>query len=147
MSARIRGKETALRLAMEGQDQEGSFLKVRNFTVSPRNELVTSKFVGEARDDGDSDFSGYDVSFEIEELDSKAEDVLDAIDAAQRANQAPPRFVITEQKLYRQVGQGAVVYVYHPVTLVCEQITDSNGSSYVGSKWKGFSPDRDKIAA
>lgn len=144
MSARIRHKETTIRLAMEGQDQEGSFLKVKNYEVDPDMPITKTKFVGEKRDDADQDVNGYDIKFEIEELDSKGEDVLDAMDAAQAANLAPPRFVISTLKIYREAGKGTVGHVYHPVTLTCTQSTDANGG-YVGSKWSGFAPLRETI--
>jgi hypothetical protein len=144
MSARIRHKEATIRLAMEGQDQEGSFLKVKNFSVDPDAPITKTKFCGEKRDDADQDFNGYDIKFEIEELDSKGEDVLDAMDAAQAANLPPPRSVISTLKIYREIGKGTVGHVYHPVTLTCTQSTDAAGG-YVGSKWSGFAPNRETI--
>jgi len=144
MSARIRHKEATIRIAMEGQDQEGSFLKVKNWSVDPDAPITKTKFCGEKRDDADQDFNGYDIKFEIEELDSKGEAVLQAMDAAQIANLPPPRFVISTLKIYREAGKGTIGHVYHPVTLTCTQSTDANGG-YVGSKWSGFAPLRETI--
>lgn len=145
MSARIRGKEASIGLAVNGQTQNGSFLKVRNWEVNPDAPLTKTPFCGESRLDGDTDFNGYDFSFEIEELDAKAEDLLGLMDANQAAGIAPPQYVVTTFKKYRQAGEGSIEHVYQEVVLTCTQSTRSEGSSYVGSKWSGFAPRRDTI--
>ena len=145
MSSRIRGKEATLRVAVEGQDQEG-LMKVRNWSVTPDSEIVTTQFCGQPRKEADQDFHGYKLSFEVEELDRTAENIIQQCDEAQKNQLPPPRAIISTLKIYREPGKGTISHVYHPVTLNCTQSTDANGSSYISSKWEGFAPERETIA-
>jgi hypothetical protein len=145
MSARIRGKECRFGLVVDGQEQEGSYLKVKNFSVTPDAPITTTQFTGEPRLDADQDVNGYNISFEIEELDAKAEETLDVIDANQLAGLPPPSCFVTTLKNYRQPGVQPLEHLYSPVTLTCESSVDANGGNYVGSKWKGFSPYRKRL--
>jgi hypothetical protein len=145
MSARIRGKECRIGLVVNGEEKEGSFLKVKNWSVNPDAPVTKTQFTGEARLDADQDVNGYDISFEVEELDAKTEDLLDLMDANQLAGLPPPQCYISTLKTYRQPGTQDREYIYNPVTLTCKQSTDANGSSYVGSKWEGFAPYRKRL--
>lgn len=145
MSARIRGKETALRIAVDGQDLTGSFLKVLDWEVNPDMAIVKTSFTGEPRPDGDVNANGYDGTFSIHELDRKSEELLQLLDDREAAQMAPPTIVLTHYKKYRAAGQGEISHIYHNVVLTCTQSTRSEGSSYVGSKWSWYAPTREAV--
>ena len=145
MSNRIRQKETSLRLAVDGQDQTGSFLKVVKFDVNPDQVITKTQFCGENRPDSDVDVNGYTITFEVQELDSKAEDLLNLIDANHKANLAQPLFVLTEYKKYRGTGAGDRTNVYGGASLICKRITNSEGGGYIGSQWEAFVPTRESL--
>lgn len=147
MSSRIRGKEASIRLAVDGQDQTGSFLKVSDWEVNPDIAIVKTDFTGEDRPDGDVNARGFDGTFSIQELDNKAEALLQLIDDNEAAHIAPPKVVLSHFKLYRQAGAGSIGHVYHDVILTCTQSTRAEGSSYVGSKWSWYAPRRDAISS
>jgi len=102
--------------------------------------MTKTQFCGELFKDADVDCDGFTGSFEVQELDATAEDLLNTMFANHEAYLAQPLAVITEYKKYRGVGAGGRTNVYGGATLICKTIT--SGSDYVSSKWEFFVPKR-----
>jgi hypothetical protein len=142
MSARIRGPETTLRLSLDGKDQEGTFLKVLKWTVTPKITNEETDFIGETEPDGDTLLRGYNFSFETQELDRKADDLVAALQANQDAFLPPPTIMMTVFKQYRQPSAGAVTHIYSEISMKVDS-EDAEGKSYLTYKFSGFAKHRE----
>jgi hypothetical protein len=67
---RLRAKEARMQLVVDGERQQGSFLKISNFTLNPRQEKIHTRFTGDKRERNDLRVDGWDFSFQIQEVDS-----------------------------------------------------------------------------
>lgn len=105
MSSGIRGQEVYVKLSVDGEPQSGSFLKVEDFEVTQRTDLVERDFAGERASDLDSITHGYDVSFTIEEQDHRVIDLVR--DIANRDNEGLPPAIVNLTVLYQFREPGA----------------------------------------
>lgn len=145
MSQRIRQKETSLRVAIDGQNLEGSFLKVVEYEINPEQKITKTQFCGEMFEDGDTDITGIGGRFKIHELKGDAEQLLDTLIANHKAHLAPPLVTLTEYKKYRGTGAGDRTNVYPSCMLICKSMTKSSGGDYIGSEWEFWVQDREAL--
>lgn len=101
MGRRIRGEEGTVSLTVEGQLQDGSFTKVRNFKWMPKADIQESDFLGESSTDFDLQHHGYGFSFECDEEDNKVEEAYRKYVTAQEAGADLPKIVLNFTKRYR----------------------------------------------
>lgn len=141
MSARTRNKEAQIRFSVDGQDLEGSFLKVTDWDVAPGGEIVETEFTGEDRPDLDTSYKTHKGTFTIQELSADVERLLQSLDDKDRAHQPMPEVAMTVYKLYRQPGAGDSTALYTGCALVCTSMSGS-GHSYLNSKWSWAAPNR-----
>lgn len=105
MSRRIRGQEQTLQVIVEGQDQVGTFLNVRNWDVTPRIDNVETDFIGQDESDLDQQYHGVDFSFTVQEEDSKARQFFDDLMARQRNRERPAKVIIIAHNEYRDSSE------------------------------------------
>ena len=112
MSARIRGQEVTLRVAIDGDPQSGSMIKVQDFTVTHRSDLLEDDFLGE--DDSDLDFQqhGFDLKWSVQVQDGRTQDLLNDIIARELAHTQHPDITITVMYTYRETGERARAVTY-----------------------------------
>ena len=129
---RIRGQETTLQVAINGQTQDGSFAKVENFKWNPRQDLTDSDFVGETESEPDIMHHGFDMSFLIHEKENGAVDnVLQPIVDALTAGLPLPSVTLTFIKRYRDPSVPTKTLVFQNVKLKMDSQEASSRKDYV----------------
>lgn len=136
MSSRIRGQEATVRIVVADEfaaafgifgQMAGSFFKVRDWTLTPRTDLVEQDYLGENFDDLDIQHHGYDFAFSVDELDAAPINYLSLI-TFKEENALPPASVTV-----------AVTYVYRepatlPQTVLLIDCVLKQGERTVGSR-------------
>src|SRR4051812_4078131 len=113
MSARIRGQELTLRVSVDGETQRGSFFKVTEFMVRPRQDIVEDDFLGELETDLDFQHHGFDGSFSVHFQDAVTLEFLDDIVANEEQLLPHPSITITALYSFREPGVAGRAEVYH----------------------------------
>ena len=96
MSERLRGQEITLQFFADGVRLGGSFLKVTEFTATPRTDLNEEDYLGESATDIDTQHHGWDFSFSIHNLDAAALDFLDRLVFKELAHLPPQEMTIRD---------------------------------------------------
>lgn len=112
MSARIRGEEVTIRVAVDGDPIPGSMFKVEDFTITPRTDLVEDDFLGETESDLDIQHHGFDLAWSIQTQDARAIDLCDDIIGREQNNLQHPDITITVMYAYRERGERARALVF-----------------------------------
>lgn len=147
MSLRARGQEVTIRIAVDGQVQEGSFFKVTDFTVTPRTDLKEESFLGELEDDLDIQHHGFDMGFSIQVQDGKALEFLSTIIDREQAQSAHPDITFTVIYSFRERGAGNKVEVYHDVFMKVDEQGFSGRKEYLNTKFSAKAKRRSLITA
>jgi hypothetical protein len=147
MSARQRGQEVTLRVAVNGQLQTGSFFKVKSFKATPRTDLVEDDYIGEPQTDLDIQHHGWSLDFECDEQDSKVIDFLTTITTLEEASQQHPKITITATYVYRETGNRPKIEVYPEVFLKVSNRGAGGRKERVASTFEGRCKTRTVINA
>lgn len=103
MSLRIRGKETIVRFAIDGiAKTSGSFVKLKDFKITPRTEIKETDYLGEQQTDLDIIHNGFDFSFTMDHEDSAALDFLKTLCDNDAAGLRPQQVTMTVIYNYRE---------------------------------------------
>jgi len=137
MSLRIRGQEVTMRVAVDGQIQEGSFFKASEFTLTERGDLLEEDFLGEVESDLDYQHHGYDLAFTVQIQDRKVIDFLQTITAREAAHTAHPNITITVIYAFRERGETAAIHVLQEVFLRPTEISFGGRKEYVSAPFEG----------
>lgn len=137
MAKRIRGQETFVQLVVDGNLLAGSFMKVENFKITPRADLVDSEFLGETEQDPDIIFHGYDFSFQIHEVDDSALDLWDNIVATLTAGGPQPRINVIVTKRFRDPGVRAKTQTLQNAVMKLDSEGYDKRSDYVKAAFSG----------
>lgn len=76
MSQRTRGSEVTVQVLIDGDLKSGSWAKVLEWTITPKQEVQETGFQGELEDDYDFSHHGFGFDMSLQELDKKLRDVL-----------------------------------------------------------------------
>lgn len=147
MSARIRGQEVTIRVAVDGQVQLGSMVKVTEFTVSPRSDIMEESFLGELEDDLDFQHHGFDFSFTVQNEDALALEFLSNIVDREQNAALHPDVTITVIYNFREPGVQNRVEVYHDVFLRITEQGFSGRKEYVTTGFEGKCKKRSLLTA
>lgn len=112
MSARQRGQEVQIRFSIDGQPQTGSWLKIQDFTITPRTDITEDDFLGEVETDIDIQHHGFDFKFSIQNKDSVALDFLHDMITREQNRNRPANITMTVLHLYREDDATDKVQVY-----------------------------------
>lgn len=134
MSLRIRGQELVGRIAIDGAQQTGSWLKIMSLTVTPRTDLQEADYLGEAETDLDVMHHGYDVTAEFDIQDAKAIDVLDDIQARNEAGAKPQDITLTVMYTFRDGVTPGRIVAYHEGVLKVDEEAASGRKERVKNK-------------
>lgn len=118
MSERIRGADIFLKIVVDGTPLDGSFTKVTKFMAKPRATITETGFVGEPVDDLDTQHHGWDLSWGIHNLDSKAVDFYDDLVAREENHTQPQNIQVHVQYNYRTPGIQNKYLVYYGVKAI-----------------------------
>jgi hypothetical protein len=125
MSLKTRGQDVTLRIAVDGELLDGSMLKAKNFTATPRIDLKEDDYLGEQETDLDVQANGWDMSWEIDIIDSVGLDLMDTVVEREQARDAHPDITVTVVYSFREPGARGRMYVFHEVFVK----PDEEGSS------------------
>lgn len=90
MSQRTRGSEVTVQVLIDGDLKGGSWAKVLDWNITPKQEIQETGFQGELEDDYDFSHQGYGFDMSLQELDAKLRDVLLDFVAREQARAAYP---------------------------------------------------------
>jgi hypothetical protein len=122
MSAKQRGQEATIRVQVDGQTQEGSFFKVNDFKVTPRTDLNEKDYLGEQETDIDIQHHGFDLSWSVDNTDSKTLEFLSTIVDREANHERHPSITVMVIYAYREPGASDKTEVYRSVFIkVAEQ--------------------------
>ncbi len=147
MSQRIRGQEATIRINVDGELQGGTFVKVPDFTVTPRQDLTETPYLGETEDDIDIQHHGFDFAFSVDNQDEKALDFLQLIIDREAAHEQHPKITIIVIYAFRAgLGQNKAE-VYRDVFLKVTEQGFSGRKEYVSTGFEGKCKKRSLLAA
>lgn len=122
MSQRQRGQEVQILFTVDGQEQKGSWLKVTDWSLKPRTDIVEDDFLGETESDLDIQHHGFDYSFSIQNQDSKALEYIDLYVDREQKRLRHPVITMTVMHLYREVGATDRVQVFQTNVMKVDEI-------------------------
>lgn len=124
---RSRGEEVSVQVIVDGAQQSGSFTRVMDFKLTPREDLVDTDFLGETASQVDRQHHGYDFSFTTHESDNAAVNLLLSL-VNQEANAQPySQVTLVVIKKYRDPS-------LQPATLSLEECVVKLDSQDFGSR-------------
>lgn len=144
MSARIRGQEITIRVAVDGQVQPGSMFKVQNFTATPRTDLVEEDYLGELESDLDIQHHGFDLAWACHEQDAVAIDLLSNIVAREQNAERHPDITVTVFRRYRNGTQNRAE-VYHDCFVKVAENGFGGRKEYVGLSFEAKAKKRSVV--
>jgi len=122
MSARQRGQETQVLFNIDGTPKKGSWLKVTDWSLKPRTEILEDDFVGETESDLDIMHHGHDWSFSIQNEDVEAIDYMTDVIFREQQRKAHPKITMTVLLNYRKPGATNAALVCHQVFLKVDEL-------------------------
>ncbi len=137
MSQRNRGSEITAQVLVDGDLKGGSWTKVLDFELSPKQDVTETGFLGELEDDHDFQHMGYDFSFTCQEIDQKLRDVMLDLVAREQARAAYPAIQIVITIKHRAGQNGQEVMVLENCVMKFDSISWSNKKDYVTTKISG----------
>lgn len=138
MSERLRGLEVLVRFSVEGVLQSGTFVKITDFTITPRDELPEADYLGEDESDIDYRHDGFDFSGTVHVLDASTHAYLSTLVFNHENKLAPPNVTMTVIYGFRS-GSGAtpVSETYRQCRMKLDETGFSGRKEYVASKISG----------
>lgn len=137
MSLRIRGQEATLRVTIDGVVQNGSWFKVKDFTVTARTDITETPYMGELEDDLDIQHHGFDLSFSVDVQDRKVLDFLSTIVAREQDQLAHPVITINVIYAFRADNGSPVAESFYNVFLKQSEGGAAGRKEYVNASFEG----------
>lgn len=136
MSQRTRGSETTVQVILDGDLKNGSWAKVLDWTITPKQEVSETGFQGELEDDYDFSHHGYGIDLSLQEVDQKLRDVLFEFVAREKARAVYPdiQIVIT---IKHRAGQKAETLVCENVVFKFDSIASAAKKDFINTKISG----------
>ena len=137
MSQRIRGQEATIQIVVDGDLKSGSFAKVSEFTLTPRQTISETPFLGESEDDLDFSHRGYDFSFSCHESDNKVTRLCLDLVAREAARLPHPAINIVVTFEYRSASEPAETLVLENCFLKLDSKAVGSATDYVVNSFSG----------
>lgn len=125
MPDRLRGKETDIRVAVEGVLRSGLFKNVTEWETTPRDELPETELIGQDETAIDYIHNGWDLSWTKHVEDPDGINFLEELIELQRQRVTLPPITITLLYRFRDEGLRDVQMVYRN----CKLKNDREGAS------------------
>lgn len=145
MSQRIRGQECTVQVIVDGDLQGGTFLKVTDFNLTPRQENPEVGFLGEKTDDIDFQHHGYDFDMTVQEQDGKVHDLLLKIVQTESDGDRFPAINVVVTFAYRAGLSSAESLVLEEAVLKIDSIAIGGRKEYVTNKISGKCREVNKV--
>lgn len=146
MSLRLRGQEATIRITVEGESQTGSWFKVKDFTATPRQDLIEEDYLGELESDLDIQHHGYDLAFSVDVQDRKILDYVSEIVRREQEQEDHP--VITINVIYAFRGSNGlpVAESYYDVFLKVNENSIGGRKEYITASFEGKAKKRSVLS-
>jgi hypothetical protein len=95
MSSKTRGRSANIRITADGDLQQGSMIKVRDFTATPRSTIDEDDYLGEDETDLDFQHHGWDVGLSIDTIDDASINYVDDMITRFQKHQRPADITMT----------------------------------------------------
>jgi len=138
MSQRTRGSETTAQIIIDGDLQGGSWGKVLNWSISPKQEIQETGFLGELEDDYDFTHHGYSFDMSFQEIDSKLRDVLLDFATREQNRQSYPDVQIVLTIKHRTSGVAPETLLMENVVFKFDSIAAASKKDFVDTKISGM---------
>lgn len=136
MSQRTRGSETTAQVVIDGDIKNGSWAKVLEWTISPKQEVSETGFQGELEDDYDFMHHGYGFDMSFQELDGKLRDVLFTFVSREQARSVYPDIQIVLTIKHR-AGTPTETLVFENVVFKYDSIQSAAKKDFLNTKISG----------
>ncbi len=140
MALRIRGQEATIRIIVDGNERDGSFHKLENFKLTPKDENPTTDFLGEKVSSGDYRHDGYEFAFTTHEEDKKILDLHALQVANEEASLPPPDITIIVITKYRDPANPSVTVSMEECVMKLDDRDAGGRKDYVKNAFSGFAP-------
>lgn len=137
MSSKARGQEAIIRIAVDGQIQEGSMFKVTDFTATARTDINEDDYLGETETDLDIQHHGWDLAFSIDYQDAAAIEFTENVIAHEIEQSAHPDITITVIMTFREPNTRGKILVYHGVYLKQDEESIGGRKEKIKGKFSG----------
>jgi hypothetical protein len=137
MSQRVRGSETTVQVIVDGDLKTGSWAKVLDWNIAPKQSIEETGFQGELEDDYDFSHHGYGFDISLQELDQKLRDVLLDLVAREEARAAYPDVQIVLTIKHRAGQSPTETLVWENVKFKFDSIGSGSKKDYVSTKISG----------
>lgn len=137
MSLRTRGQEATLRITVDGETQDGSWFKVKDFSATPRQDLTEEDYLGELESDLDIQHHGFDLNFSVDIQDRKVMDFLTDVVSREQSQLAHPVITINVIYAFRGNNGNAVAESYYDVFLKVNENSIGGRKEYITASFEG----------
>ncbi len=137
MSQRTRGSETTIQVIVDGDLKGGSWAKVLDWNISPKQEISETGFQGELEDDYDFAHHGYGFDMSLQELDQKLRDVLLDLVAREKARSSYPDVQVVLTIKHRAGQNPTETLVMENVKFKFDSIASGAKKDFVNTKISG----------
>lgn len=145
MSQRNRGSEITAQVIVDGDLKNGSWSKVLEWSISPRQEVSETGFQGELEDDLDFSHHGYDFDMSFQEIDGKLRDVLIDLVAREKARQAYPDVQIILTFKHRAGQSASETLIMENVKFKFDTISGASKKDFISTKISGKFKDLSRL--
>lgn len=137
MPERLRGQEVQVQFLVDGDAKAGSFHKVTDFRLTPRDDLSDSDFIGQPTSEPDHQHHGFDFSFSNHEQDPGPVAVMLKIQDRLNRGLPYPKVTIIAIRVYRELGQPPKTLVMSPCVVKMDSYEVGGRKDYVRNTWSG----------
>ena len=145
MSLRTRGQEVQIRVLVDGEQQEGSWFKVKDFTATPRHDLIEEDYLGEAATDLDEQYHGFDLAWSVDVQDPNVIDFLTDIIGRSQNGLAHPTVTVNVLYTFRE-GSLPRMESYQDCFLKVGETSLSGRKEYVTNSFEAKAKTRNVLA-
>lgn len=145
MSQRNRGSEITAQVIIDGDLKGGSWAKVLEWTITPRQEVSETGFAGELEDDLDFSHHGFDFDMSFQEIDGKLRDVLIDLVAREKARAKYPDIQIILTFKHRAGQDASETVVLENVKFKFDSISGASKKDFISTKISGKFKDLSRL--
>jgi hypothetical protein len=131
----IRGAEQQLRLVIDGQTQEGSWLRVNKFTHTPKVTEVQTGYVGEEYETNDQMMHGHHLTFSFNQMDDVQLDFILNLQKRADSHTRPPDVQIIVKEAYRDGSSVSNILFSRNGVLSPTSRGGAGQKEYVAGEW------------
>ena len=136
MSLRVRGQEATIKVIVDGVPKTGSWAKVKNFTLTPRSDIIEEDYLGEAQSDLDIQFHGYDAAWEVDNEDEGSLEYLAELALREEEHTRPQDVTIQVFLAFRESGARDQAIVLYNAFVKVAEIGFGGRKEYITTKYE-----------